>query len=513
MTSVAGQPPAISVMHAAAEVYPLLKTGGLADVVGALPPALRAQGIDVRLLLPGAPPILAGLADLRTVAAIGPAFGAARITLRLGRIPGGDVPAYVLDAPWLYDRPGNPYLAPDGAEWRDNQRRFAAFGWAAAHLAFGELDPAWRPGILHCHDWHCGLAPAYLRAHPAAGVRTVFTIHNLAYQGGYPLADFRGIGLPDAMLQAEGLEFHGRGNFMKAGLVFSDWLTTVSPRYAREICTHEFGAGMEGVLAARRQRLTGILNGVDYAVWDPATDPHLATNYDANRLEGKARCKAALQADSGLEQAARMPLFAVVSRLADQKGTDLLLAALPGLLQRGGQLVVLGSGDRQLEEALEAAARAYPGRVAVTVGYDEARAHRIIAGADLIVLPSRFEPCGLTQMYGLRYGTLPLVRRVGGLADTVTDADEVPSTSATGESATKDPTGFVFDRPGAGALEETIARAIEIYAHQARWEAMMRAAMSRDHSWSSAGARYAELYRGLVAEAGPGPEVVARMLP
>ncbi len=491
-----------AVLHAAAEVYPLLKTGGLADVVGALPPVLRAQGVDVRLLLPGAPPILEGLADLRTVAEIGPAFGAARISLRLGRMPRGDVPAYVLDAPWLYDRPGNPYLAPDGAEWRDNQRRFAAFGWAAAHLGFGELDRAWRPAILHCHDWHCGLAPAYLRVHPAAQVRTIFTIHNLAYQGDYPLAEFGGIGLPDAMLHAEGLEFHGRGNFMKAGLVFSDRLTTVSPRYAREICTHEFGAGMEGVLAARRQRLTGILNGVDYAVWDPATDPHLVANYDASRLEGKARCKAALQAESGLEQAARTPLFAVVSRLADQKGTDLLLAALPGLLQRGGQLVVLGSGDRQLEEALEAAARAHPGRVAVTIGYDEARAHRIIAGADLIVLPSRFEPCGLTQMYGLRYGTLPLVRRVGGLADTVTDADEALAPAAAGEAGRKEPTGFVFDRPGAGALEEAIVRALQVHADPGRWEAMMRNAMGRDHSWATAGARYGELYETLLEEAG-----------
>ncbi len=492
----------IRVLHAAAEVYPLLKTGGLADVVGALPPVLRAHGVDVRLLLPGAPPILEGLTDLRTVAELGPAFGAARVTLRLGRMPRGDVPAYVLDAPWLYDRPGSPYLAPDGAEWPDNQGRFAAFGWAAAHLAFGELDPAWRPAILHCHDWHCGLAPAYLRAHPAPRLRTVFTIHNLAYQGDYPLADFRGIGLPDAMLHAEGLEFHGRGNFMKAGLVFSDSLTTVSPRYAREICTHEFGAGMEGVLSARRERLTGILNGVDYSVWDPATDPHLAANYDATRLEGKARCKAALQADSGLEQAARVPLFAVVSRLADQKGTDLLLAALSGLLQRGGQLVVLGSGDRQLEEALAAAARAHPGRVAVTIGYDEARAHRIIAGADLIVLPSRFEPCGLTQMYGLRYGTLPLVRRVGGLADTVTDADEAREPAAQGAPPAEEPTGFVFDRPAAGALEAAIARAIGAYGEPERWAAMMRTAMARDHSWSTSGARYAELYRALLAEDG-----------
>src|SRR5690606_14656342 len=244
----------------------------------------------------------------------------------------------------------------------------------------------------------------------------------------------------------------------------------------------------------------GILNGVDYQVWDPANDPHLAAGYDVDHLDGKVRCKASLQAASGLEQALRGPRFAIVSRLADQKGTDLLLAALPGLLYRGGQLVVLGSGDRQLEDALAAAARAHPGRVAVTIGYDEARAHRIIAGADLIVLPSRFEPCGLTQMYGLRYGTLPLVRRVGGLADTVTDANEAAAPGAAGAPARGTPTGFVFDRPGAAALEEAIARAIETYADPARWASMMRAAMARDHSWSSSGARYAELYRALLAE-------------
>jgi starch synthase len=489
----------LKVLHAAAEAFPLLKTGGLADVVGALPAALQAQGADVRLLLPGLPGILDGLGPLRTVAQAGPAFGAARLSLRLGRMPESGVPAYVLDAPWLFARTGNPYVGPDGREWPDNHRRFAAFGWAAAHLAFGELDADWRADILHCHDWHCGLGPAYLRSHPAPGARTVFTIHNLAYQGDFPLAAFGELGLPAAMLHPEGLEFHGRGNFMKSGLVFADRLTTVSPRYAREICTPEFGAGMEGVLASRRGCLTGILNGVDYRVWDPAADRHLPARYGAGDLAGKALCKAALQAASGLEQAPRVPLFAVVSRLADQKGTDLLLAALPALLRRGGQLVVLGSGERHLEEALLSAGRANPGRVAATIGYDEALAHRIVAGADVIALPSRFEPCGLTQMYGLRYGTLPLVRRVGGLADTVTDADAGSGTAEVAGQETS-PTGFVFDRASAAALVEAIGRAVEIYADTSRWHGMMRAAMGRDHSWGAAGSQYLELYADLLAQ-------------
>lgn len=489
------------VLHAAAEAFPLLKTGGLADVVGALPAVLRAQGADVRLVLPGIPAIRDGMLEPETIARIGPAFGAAQLSIRRGRMPDTGLPVYVVDAPWLFEREGNPYVGPDGLEWHDNYRRFAAFGWAAAHLAFGEFDSTWRADILHSHDWHAGLSAAYLQAHPARRVRTVFTIHNLAYQGRLPLDEFRELQLPSTMLNAEGLEFHGYGSFMKSGLVFSDRLTTVSPRYAGEICTPEFGAGLDGVLRARRDRLSGILNGVDYGLWNPATDPYLPAHYSRDDFDGKARCKAQLQTATGLTVADRVPLFTTVSRMTDQKGTDLLLSALPELLRRGGQLMVLGSGDRYLEEGFVAAARANPGSVHVKLGYDEPMAHRMIAAADVILVPSRFEPCGLTQMYGLRYGTLPLVRRVGGLADTVTD-----EALASAESPA---TGFVFDAASGPALEAAIARAVSVYSDRSRWSGMMRVGMARDHSWAAAAAQYMTLYRELVAGQGPKPSSLA----
>ncbi|MGE0799628.1 MAG: glycogen synthase GlgA [Lautropia sp.] len=479
------------VLHAAAEVYPLLKTGGLADVTAALPAELAASGFDVRMVLPGFPPILDGLTAPKRVASIGPGFGAGRIDLIAGRLPGSGLDAYAVDAPWLYDRPGNPYLADDGREWADNHRRFAAFGWVAAHLAAGEFDPRWRPDVLHAHDWHAGLAPAYLAANPGRRARTIYTIHNLAYQGPFPLDEYRELGLQSAMLSADGLEFHGHGNFMKAGLVFSERLTTVSPRYAQEICTIEFGSGMEGVLAARRDRLTGILNGIDTTVWNPQTDPLLPAHYDVDRLDGKAACKAAVQSALGLEAAPNAPLFTMVSRLTDQKGSDLVLAALPELLRHGGQLTILGTGDHALERAFAMAQQVHRGRVAVQLRYDETLAHRLIAAADVILVPSRFEPCGLTQMYGLRYGTLPLVRRVGGLADTVTDAE--PAEVAAGTA-----TGFVFDRPQIAALESAIRRTIEAYREPAGWQKLIRSAMTRDHAWSSAAREYAALYRQLL---------------
>lgn len=481
------------VLHAAAEVFPLLKTGGLADVVGALPPVLRSQGVDVRLVLPGFPAIREGVLEQQALARVGPVFGAASLTIRRGRMPDSGLTVYLVDAPWLFDREGNPYLGPDGLEWRDNYRRFAAFGWAAAHLAFGEFDADWRADILHCHDWHAGLGPAYLHAHPARSVRTVFTVHNLAYQGSFPLDEYRELALPASLLSAEGLEFHGYGNFMKAGLVLSDRLTTVSPRYAQEICTPEFGAGLDGVIGVRRSRLSGILNGIDCRQWDPGTDPHLPARYSRDDLTGKARCKAEQQAASGLTVDARRPLFVMVSRLADQKGSDLVLSALPALLGHGAQLLVLGTGERHLEEAFAAAARAHPQSVFVRLNYDEAMAHRMIAAADVILVPSRFEPCGLTQMYGLRYGTLPLVRRVGGLADTVSDDG---AAQAGGPAAT----GFLFDRARTADLEEAIARSIAAYADPARWREMIRTAMARNHSWDEAAEHYRVLYAELLGK-------------
>ncbi len=479
------------VLHVGAEIFPLVKTGGLADVLGALPQALIGQGADVRLLLPGLPAIADAVLHQKIVAEIGPSFGAARITLRLGQMPYSHVPAYVIDAPFLYRRPGSPYQASDGSEWPDNAQRFALLGWVGAHLASGELDPTWQPELLHAHDWHAAMACAYLAAHPPASTATVFTVHNLAYQGLFPSGDFPLLGLSSRFMASTGLEYHQQVSFMKAGLKFAQRVTTVSPTYAREIGTHEFGFGLDGVIRGRGADVSGVLNGVDGAVWDPSTDAGIAARYSAVQLAGKARCKQALQAELGLAPRADAPVFGVVSRLTSQKGLDLVLGALPGLLRRGGQLALQGAGDAALEAAFLAAAKAHPGEVAVRIGYDEALAHRLIAGADAILVPSRFEPCGLTQLYGLRYGTLPVVRRVGGLADTVVDAsdDALQADRAT---------GFTFDAATPAALDAALQRASTLYAQPERWRRLMARAMAQDFSWDGAAQKYVALYRDLI---------------
>lgn len=481
----------MKVLHAGAELFPLVKTGGLADVMGALPQALVAQGADVRLVLPGLPAILRGVEDQRLVCEIGPMFGAARISLRLGTVGFGGVPAYVVDAPQLYRRDGNPYLDAGGTEWSDNLQRFALLGWAVAHLASGELDSNWVPELVHAHDWHAALACAYMAAQPASRARSVFTVHNLAYQGLFDAHDFHLLGLPGRFMLPGALEFHGRISFMKAGLAYAQRVTTVSPSYAAEIAMPEFGCGLDGVIRARGVAVSGILNGVDRKVWDPSTDSLIEARYGADAMQGKARCKAALQQALGLAADARAPLLTVVSRLTAQKGLDLLLQALPELLAHGAQLALQGTGDAALEAAFVAAAKAHAGRVAVRIAYDESLAHRMVAGADMILVPSRFEPCGLTQLYGLRYGTVPVVRRVGGLADTVVDA---------GDDARADDraTGFVFDAATPAALSEAVVRAIALFGRAQSWQRLMRCGMAQDFSWEPAAARYMALYREML---------------
>ncbi len=482
----------MKVLHVAAEIFPLVKTGGLADVLGALPQALVGAGADVRLLLPGLPAIAEAVLHTRTLFECGALFGAGRVALRLGQMPYSHLPVYIVEAPYLYRRPGGPYQGADGAEWSDNLQRFALLGWMGAHLAAGELDPDWTPQILHAHDWHAGMACAYMTAHPATQAASVFTIHNLAFQGVFPQPDFGLLGLPARFLQSNGIEYHGQISFMKAGLKYASHITTVSPTYAAEIATPEFGSGLDGVIRGRHADVSGILNGVDGEVWNPATDRSLGAPYDAVDRAGKSRCKAQLQRELGLAESPDAPLFGVVSRLSAQKGLDLVLAALPALLAQGGQLALQGSGDALLEAAFTAAARAHPGQVAVRIGYDESFAHRLIGAADVILVPSRFEPCGLTQLYGLRYGTLPLVRRVGGLADTVVDA--TPQAEQEGRA-----TGFVFDDATTAALEATIGRLIERYRQRERWQALMKTAMAQDFSWARSANRYLELYRSLLA--------------
>ena len=484
------------VLHVAAEIFPLVKTGGLADVLGALPQALIGQGADVRLLLPGLPAIADAVLHQKTVCEIGAVFGAGRVTLRLGQMPYSHVPAYVIDAPYFYRRAGSPYQDDTGAEWADNLQRFALLGWAGAHLAAGELDAGWQPDVLHAHDWHAGMACAYMAAHPPMQAASVFTVHNLAYQGLFPSGDFPLLGLPSRFMAASALEYHQQLSFMKAGLKFARRVTTVSPTYAREIATHEFGFGLDGVIRGRGGDVSGVLNGVDGDVWDPAKDTALATRYSAAQLSRKSLCKAALQTELGLATNATAPLFGVVSRLTSQKGLDLVLSALPALLRSGAQLALQGTGDPALEAAFVAAAKAHPAQVAVRIGYDEVFAHRLIGGADVILVPSRFEPCGLTQLYGLRYGTVPLVRRVGGLADTVVDASD--------ETVAADrATGFTFDAATPAALEGALQRAAALFKQTETWQQLMLRGMAQDFSWGGAARQYMALYDA-IAPRGPG---------
>ncbi|MGH8782599.1 glycogen synthase GlgA [Paraburkholderia sp.] len=488
----------IRALHVASELYPLLKTGGLADVAGALPPALIERGADVRVLLPGFPAVAAGLADLRPVAQLAHPLGhrgsLSHATLELGTLPANGISVYMIRDDALYDRPGNPYLDAEHVPYGDNAQRFALLGWTAAQLA-QRADPAWAPQIIHAHDWHAGLAPAYLKAaERAAGrtfARTVFTVHNLAYQGIFPAQEFGHLALPGDFFSMHGVEFYGQLSFLKAGLYYSDRLTTVSPTYAREIQTLAQGGGLDALLRARTHDLSGILNGVDYTVWNPSIDDGLAARYTSTRLPGKRACKTALQARFGLAQKSDALLFGVVSRLTEQKGLDLLLGALPEIVSRGGQLVVLGTGDPALEAGLLRVAHAHPDAVAVERGFDEPLAHAIVAGSDVIAVPSRFEPCGLTQLYALAYGSLPLVHRVGGLADTVVDASL--------ENLADDlATGFVFERFEPDALAAAIRRAFALYARRGEWKAAQQRAMRQDFGWGASAQRYLDLYRSLV---------------
>ncbi len=494
----------LRVLYACSEVFPLLKTGGLADVSAGLPPALAAQGADVRLLLPAFPSIVAGVVPegpsllvpggdtVGLPHGLGPRPGTVNGPtpwLRRGHIEASGLPVWLLHAPGLYDRPGNPYQDASGKPWPDAAEQFAWLGWAAALLGTG-LDSGWVPDVVHGHDWHTGLAFAYLHRLVAAGHRRpagVFTVHNLAYQGVFGPQVRERLGLPDELFHLHGLEFHGQVSFMKAGLQFADAITTVSPTYAREITGAEQGCGLDGVLRERRDRLHGILNGVDDAVWDPANDALVQPGFSADDLRGKAAAKARLQQRLGLETRPDALLFCVVSRLTEQKGLHLLPGVVDELVRRGGQLAVLGAGDPLIEQALQHAAQRHPGAVGLHIGYDEGLAHTVIAGSDVILVPSRFEPCGLTQLYGLRYGTLPLVRAVGGLVDTVTDSslENIDDGRAS---------GFVFHELTEDDLLAALRRAFALRRREADWRAVQRHAMSLRFDWARAATDTLKVY-------------------
>ena len=479
----------MKVLAAASEIYPLIKTGGLADVTGALPAALAPRGVDVRTLVPGFPAVMAALASAEPVHAYASLHGAAA---RVLAAEAAGLRLFVLDAPHLFDRPGNPYMGPNGQDWPDNPQRFAALARVAADIGLGAI-PGWVPAAVHCHDWQTGLAPAYLALAGGARPRTVITIHNLSFTGQVPLSLWQELGLPQAALATEGVEFYQSIGFMKAALYYADAITAVSPRYAEEIQTPALGCGFDGLLRARRTVLHGILNGIDEAVWNPWADPHLPARYRRGHLRGKAKCKAALQAALGLDPAPGALLFGVVSRLTGQKGLDLLLGELPSLLQGGAQLALLGSGEPGLEQGFRAAAARNPGQVAASIGYDEPAAHRIIAGSDALLVPSRFEPCGLTQMMAMRYGSVPVVSRVGGLADSVVDANEAARRAGVA-------TGIVAD-PSPEGLASALHRSGQLWADPAAWAQMVKAGMATDMGWSLAAAQYEAVLRGPAAAA------------
>ncbi|HEX9932765.1 MAG TPA: glycogen synthase GlgA [Allosphingosinicella sp.] len=475
-----------AVLSIASEIFPLVKTGGLADVAGALPGALAEQGFAIRTLVPGYPAVAAAAKRGETVHRFADLFGGpARVVAARAKA----LDLFVLDAPHLYDRPGNPYRGRDGADWPDNAFRFAALAQAGAALGRG-LVPGFAPSVLHCHDWQAGLVPAYLAYSEGPRPATVFTVHNLAFQGAFPAALLKPLGLPESAFTVDGVEYHGQVGFLKAGLRLADRITTVSPTYASEICSSEFGMGLEGLLRGRADVLRGILNGIDTAVWNPASDRLIPARYDTASLDARAANKNALQARLRLAEEPRAPLFGVISRLGWQKGLDLLLAALPVLIAEGGQLALLGTGDAELEQAYRAAAAAHPGRIGCVIGYDEGLAHLVQAGCDALLVPSRFEPCGLTQLCALRYGAVPVVARVGGLADTIIDASPVALAAGTA-------TGVQFSPVNETMLEAAIRRAAALYRDAPAWRRLQQNGMATDVSWAGPARAYAALYREL----------------
>ncbi len=483
----------LKILFVAAEMAPLVKVGGLGDVVGALPAALAARGHDARVLLPAYDPAMTRKARVITLL---PDGSGRLLEYRASTVP---VPVWLLETPGFLRRGGRPYLTRAGTPWADDPLQFGRLGRVAADIASGRLVDAWQPEVLHANDWHTGLAPVWMHLEnsPAA---SVFTVHNLGYIGRFAADLLSRLGLPPSMNHPEALEFYGDIAYMKGGLAFADQFTTVSPRYAEEIQTPAFGSGLDGLVRARSDRLTGILNGIDLVAWNPATDPALENHFDAVRPDGKRDERDRLLHGLGLDPITdpQTPVLAWVGRLTAQKGADLLAEALPGLMQRPVRLVVLGSGDRDKEQTLVRAARSRPDKLAVHLTFDEALAHRIYAGADMLLMPSRFEPCGLAQMYAMRYGTIPLVTPVGGLVDTVIDlGDGAPQESGA--------CGFHLAGPYPPALLEGVDRAIGAFGQPDRWRTLVRNAMTRRFDWDSSAAAYERVYQAALRDK-PAPD-------
>ena len=475
------------ILFASSEIHPLMKTGGLADVAASLPIALVEAGEDLRLIMPAYTKSLAQVPDAEVIAT--EVIDGMTVRLLAATLPETTIPLWLVDVPEYFDRAGLPYTDASGQEWEDNPQRFALFCRIIFAVAMDKVGLDWQPDLVHCNDWQTGLVPALLSTEPTPPA-TVFTVHNLAYQGVYSREVFETLGLPETLWHSEnGLEFYGQMSFMKGGLRFADQISTVSPTYAAEICTVEFGCGLEGLLTYRSAALTGILNGIDMAEWNPATDQHLDTSFNKATVRLKVENKTALQKHFGLPTRADVPLFGIISRLVAQKGIDLILEAMTALLAQSQpiQLVCLGSGDPELEQGLKVLRARYPDKVAVEIGYNEPLAHQIEAGVDLFLMPSRFEPCGLNQLYSLRYGTLPIVRDTGGLADSVVDASDENRKQGTA-------TGFKFSASTAAELTACILRATQLFQHPRLWRNVVTTAMSQDFSWDKSAKQYLAVY-------------------
>ncbi len=486
------------VLFVSSEVFPLIKTGGLADVSAALPEALAELGLEVQLLLPGYPKALEMVANKAVEVEFADFMGAGPMRVISGRIPDIGRPIWLVDCPSLYQRSGGPYQDENGNDWPDNALRFAVFNHVAAQLSCGVMLPGWRADIVHANDWHTGLVPMILAETPGHRPGTLLTIHNLAFQGVFPTDIYPRLGLPGGDIVPEGIEFYGKISFLKAGISYCDRLTTVSPTYAREILTSEYGCGLEGLLQHRAKDTFGILNGADYHIWDPVADVHIPATYNLQNITGKRMCKWELQAELGLEAEPEAPLVVFVSRITEQKMADVVAAVLPGIIERGAQFALVGDGDRGIEELFVALARTYPGRVAIRIGYEEPLAHRLMAGGVILLHPSRFEPCGLTQLYAMRYGTLPIVRNTGGLIDTVVNASDSAIRQGTA-------TGFAFEQANSEELLACIERALDLYRQPLPWRKVQRQAMAQNFCWAESALQYLALYRSLAPDAVPLP--------
>ncbi len=491
----------IRVLAVASEIFPLVKTGGLADVTGALPLALGTAGATVTTMVPGYPAVLDAVTGAVAIHGFEDLFGGPATLLR-GGVPQGDasqrhdttLDLLVLDAPHLYARSGNPYLSADGDEWFDNGLRFAGLGAAVAAVGTG-IVPGLVFDIVHAHDWQAAMAVVYLHFHEGPRPGTVLTVHNLAFQGRYSASLFPRLGLPESAFTVNGLEYYGDVDFLKGGLSYADRITTVSPTYAREITGIDNGMGLDGLLRHRASVLSGILNGIDDTVWNPASDPLIPARYARGKTAPRAVNKSALQRRLGLDETPGALLLGVVSRLTSQKGLDMLVGPLDGLAADGMQLAVLGSGDPALERTFVAAAERRPGSVGCIVGYDEAVAHLIQAGSDALLVPSRFEPCGLTQLCALRYGAIPVVSRVGGLADSVIDANQAALAAGVA-------TGLQFWPVTPEALEDALHRLASLWRDRPAWQRMQRNGMAADVSWRASARRYIALFQSLLADRG-----------